>query len=175
MLVLLISILLTSIYAQQCANSNWPVYAGGFDGSSIVNCFTFDLTQELVIVGGYTNSPYFAPDDSQHAFIYALDLDGNWKWGNYFRNSSIFELAPISDIQSCQLSSDKTSLAVLGVYDETVPVLFTISTQEGQIESMITFDGNRTRDTTFSLDTIFLDDTDNIIWTESYYYIGLTW
>ena len=40
---------------------------------------------------------------------------------------------------------------------------------------MITFDGNRTSETTFSLDTIFLDDTDNIIWTESYYYIGLTW
>ena len=40
---------------------------------------------------------------------------------------------------------------------------------------MITFEGNRTPETTFSLDTIFLDDTDNIIWTESYYYIGLTW
>ena len=91
---------------NQCASSHWPVYAGGVVGGESVTCFIYDPIQKLIIVGGLTNSDDFAPtynpssdlDEDEDtnswesmAFVYALDLDGNWKWGNYFRNSSIFE------------------------------------------------------------------------------------
>lgn len=65
------------------------MFSGGKDGEEQVNCFVYDPLHELVIVAGVTTSSDYAPtdpdqEDSQLAFMYAIDLDGFWKWGYYF-------------------------------------------------------------------------------------------
>ena len=70
-----------------CENSQWPIYAGGTTGSEDVRCFVYDPTNQLVIVGGITNSKKdFAPDEESIGYLFALDLEANWMWGNYFYN-----------------------------------------------------------------------------------------
>ena len=91
---------------------------------------------------------------------------------------------PINEIESCQLSSIGTTLAIVGTYGETVssterktPVLITLKTEDGSVDSMTTFNygGESTPSTSYTLDAIFLDDKDNLISTDSYFYIGMTW
>lgn len=103
----------------------WPVYAGGSQDES-VNCFAFDQRNQVVIVGGNTSSPDFAPAASDHGYLVGLDLDGNWLWGNFFYNVSY----AVSAISGCQMSSDSNYLAVLGM-GNSQPVVMTINTTTG--------------------------------------------
>ena len=66
-----------------------------------------------MIVGGVTTSEDFGPSVGSHGFIYALDLDSNWKWGNYFTENETE--TPITQIEGCQMSSNGDSLAVVGM------------------------------------------------------------
>ena len=97
------------VQGQTCSNNHWPVFAGGFDGNEDVRCFVYDPTANLIIVGGVTNSTAWASVGSsgstENAYMYAIDLDGNWQWGNYYTNDSNFQLIPLTSISSCRLSS----------------------------------------------------------------------
>jgi hypothetical protein len=88
----------------------WPIFAGG-SSKEMVNCFAYHPETDLIIVGGNTTSSDFGPADNEHGYLYALDMDGNFKWGRFFYNVSY----AVSDISGCQLASDGESLAVLGM------------------------------------------------------------
>ena len=97
--------------AASCSEDIWPVYAGGSKGSEKVTCFVYDPLNQLIIVGGVTTSEDFAPAPNEHGYLFALDLSGNWKWGNFFYNVSF----AISAIDGCRLSSDGSSVSVMGL------------------------------------------------------------
>ena len=87
-----------------------------------------DEANGLIIVGGNTTSPDFAPAANDHGFLYALDLQGNWMWSKFFYNASY----AIQDISGCQLSSDKSSLTVMGMADSR-PIIMDIDTVNGSV------------------------------------------
>ena len=103
--------LATRQVAASCSEDIWPVYAGGSKGSEKVTCFVYDPLNQLIIVGGVTTSEDFAPAPNEHGYLFALDLSGNWKWGNFFYNVSF----AISAIDGCRLSSDGSSVSVMGL------------------------------------------------------------
>ena len=76
-----------------------------------MRCFVYDPVNQLIIVGGVTNSEDFAPAPNDHGYLFALDLYGNWKWGSFFYNVSY----AVSEIDGCSLSSDGSSLSLTGL------------------------------------------------------------
>ena len=87
---------------------------------------------ELIIVGGTTTSEDFGPSTSQHGYMFALDLEGNWKWGNYFYNKAV----AVSSIDGCQIASNGESLAVTGM-SNSKPILMDINTVDGKFNKYI--------------------------------------
>ena len=74
-----------SALAGTCEASLWPVYAGG-NNQEFVNCFMLDLLNERIIAGGNSTSYDWGSNDGYPTgFLYALDLDGNWMWGNRYQ------------------------------------------------------------------------------------------
>jgi len=80
----------------QCEYNIFPIYAGGTSNEHI-NCFAYDPSSELILVGGNTTSSDFAPAANDHGFLFAIDTSGNWKWGKFFYNVSY----AISDVSGC--------------------------------------------------------------------------
>ena len=85
--LLALSLFVLAVFAD-CSADYFPVYSGG-QRAEIVNCFVYDEANQLVIVGGESNSADYVGPGVQDAtalteyrgFIYALDLQGNWQWG----------------------------------------------------------------------------------------------
>ena len=121
--------------AAQCEDSYWPIYAGGAKGSEDVRCFIYDPANQLIIVGGVTNSEDFAPAPNDHGYLFALDLYGNWKWGNFFYNVSY----AVAQIDGCQMSSDGTSLSLTGLGNQ-MPLLMDINTADGTFNRFVSLD-----------------------------------
>ena len=86
-----------------------------------------------------TTSEDFGPSVDSHGYIYALDLESNWKWGNYFIESETG--APITQIVGCQMSSNGDSLAVVGMSGSD-PVVMDINTLFGTVNKYLTFTNN---------------------------------
>jgi len=111
------SLLVTSSMAQfidpglseQCMYDIFPTYIGGANGSEKVSCLVFDEVRQLMFIGGNTTSDDFAPASNDHGYLAAIDMSGNWIWGNFFYNVSW----AISDIHGCNLASDGSSLSVM--------------------------------------------------------------
>ena len=70
------------------------------------------------------------PDQNVHAFMYALDLDGNWQWGKFFYNNSV----AIRNITGCNMASNGQSLTVLGMANTSHPVIMDIRTRDGTVD-----------------------------------------
>jgi len=100
-----------------------------------VRCFVYDPINQLIIVGGVTGSEDFAPAPNDHGYMFALDLSGNWKWGNFFYNVSY----AVSTIDGCQLSSDGSSLAVMGS-GNSQPLLMDLNTKDGKFNRFVSID-----------------------------------
>lgn len=120
--------------SEQCASNIFPIYAGGSKKEQ-VNCFVYDPKNEMIIVGGSTNSEDFAPAANDHGYLFALDMAGNWQWGKFFYNVSY----AISDISGCQLSSDGRSLTVFG-QGNSQPVIMDMETKDGAIKKYISLE-----------------------------------
>ena len=118
-----------------CEQNVWPIYAGGAKGDEDVRCFIYDPLEELILVGGVTTSEDFAPAPTDHGYMFALDLSGNWMWGSFFYNVS----RRIESIDGCQLSSNGSSLAVTGIANSQ-PVYMDLNTVDGSINNFISVD-----------------------------------
>jgi len=90
-----------------------------------VSCTLFDPVNEYIIVAGNSTSEDYAPAANDHAFAYAVDLDGNWKWGKFFYNVSY----AVSTISGCQID-DNQNLVLLGLGD-SMPVVMELNTIDG--------------------------------------------
>ena len=66
-----------TLASLECADKLFPVYAGNMSNQT-VNCFEFDESTGMVIVGGNATSDSLGT--SAYGFVYAIDLDGNWIW-----------------------------------------------------------------------------------------------
>jgi len=95
----------------------------------------YDPLTQLVIVGGVTNSADFAPAPNDHGYLFALDLEGNWKWGSFFYNVSY----AVSSVDGCQISSKGNSLALTGLGNQ-VPLLMDINITDGTFNRFISLD-----------------------------------
>ena len=128
--------------AAQCESAYWPIYAGGSKDSEDVRCFIYDPNTQLIIVGGVTKSDDFAPAPNDHGYLFALDLDANWKWGSFFYNVSY----AVTAIDGCQMSSDGTTLAVAGL-GNAQPLLMDINPIDGTFNKFISLDWKDATDT----------------------------
>ena len=99
----------------------------GGSGSEMISCIVHDKRNSQIIVAGNTTSGDYAPASNDHAFAYAVDMNGNWRWGKFFYNSSF----AVSTISGCHLDFDN-SLVVLGQGDGK-PIIMEINTRDGSI------------------------------------------
>ena len=127
--------------SPQCTYKLLPIYAGGSSKEN-VNCFVHDPATNMIIVGGNTTSDDFSPAANDHGFLFALDPVGNWMWGNFFYNLSY----ALSDISGCQMSSDGSSLTLLGM-GNSQPVIMDIKTDTGAINKYVSVENVYTNDT----------------------------
>jgi len=96
--------------SPQCSYKLLPIYAGG-SADERTNCIQYDPISKYIIVAGNSTSDNFAPAANDHAFIYAIDLNGNWQWGKFFYNVSY----AFSNVAGCRFSSDGSSLTFDGM------------------------------------------------------------
>ena len=131
--------MLAHLAIADCSADYFPVYSGG-RRSEVVNCFAYDETKSLILVGGESNSDDYVglqdnelrPNETVHGFLYALDLDGNWQWGKFYYNGSV----SIKNITGCNMASNGLSLSVLGMSNTTDPVIMDIRTLDGTINKL---------------------------------------
>lgn len=123
-----------------CQYHLFPIFAGG-TSKEYVNCFAYDPNTELIVVGGNTTSEDFAPAANDHGYLFAIDLDGNWKWGKFFYNVSY----AVSDVSGCQLSSDGSSLTIFGM-GNSQPIVMDVNTENGSINKFISMEYWETSD-----------------------------
>ena len=72
---------------ESCQDQIFPITAGG-TGEEYVSCTVLDEQNNFIIVGGNTTSADFGPAPAPSGFLYAVDMDGSWQWGNVFFNNS---------------------------------------------------------------------------------------
>jgi hypothetical protein len=107
---------------------------GGSENEN-VGCFLWDPKNEVFIIGGNTTSSDFGPATFQHGFLVAIDMDSNWKWGNYYYNVS----QPVTDITGCKLASDGNSLVVMGIGNQQ-PLYMNVNTKDGTINKFVSME-----------------------------------
>ena len=117
-------------FSPECTKQNLPLTVGG-TSDDVARCMVYDPANELIIVGGETRSSDFGPANSKYGFLYAINLDGDWAWGNYFRNTT----GEVSEISGCQLSSDGKQVIVLGTTREQV-VMAVVNATNGRMNNL---------------------------------------
>lgn len=134
-IALILSVLMSSYtvaaFTDQCTYKQLPIFTGGLS-DDFVNCIAFDPINKLIVYGGNTTSVNFAPAANDHAFLIAIDYDGNWMWGKFFYNVSY----ALSDISGCQMASDGLSLTLFGI-SNSQPVIMDINTIDGSINKFL--------------------------------------
>ncbi len=75
-----------------------------------MECMFLDTEKGHIVAAGKSTSSDFAPAQNDHGFIYAIDMEGDWVWGNFFYNVSY----AVQTITACGLSSGKSEIAVMG-------------------------------------------------------------
>ena len=94
--------------SSTCSYKLFPVVSGGSKDEK-VSCTLYDMKNEQIIVAGNSTSEDYAPAANNHAFVYAVDFDGNWKWGKFFYNVSY----AVSTISGCHMDANNETV-VLG-------------------------------------------------------------
>jgi hypothetical protein len=116
-----------------CKEKLFPISSGGSKDEK-VSC-TMDFGEHgLIIVAGNSTSEDFAPAANDHAFVYAVDLEGNWQWGKFFYNVSF----AISTISGCS-KDDNGNAVFLGV-GNSVPIIMELNPKDGQVLAFISLD-----------------------------------
>jgi len=85
-------------------------------------------------VAGNTTSEDYAPAASDHAFLYAVDLEGNWVYGKFFYNVSF----AISSISGCTRNSEGSAV-FLGM-GNSVPIIMEVNPVDGQVTKFLSLE-----------------------------------
>ena len=110
--------------SSSCKEKLFPVTSGGSKDEK-VSCTFHDKVNDLIIVAGNSTSEDYAPAANEHAFIYAVDLQGNWKWGKFYYNVSY----AVSTISGCSMD-DEGHLMAMAVGDSK-PIVMEIDLTDG--------------------------------------------
>ena len=110
-------------------------------------CQVFDEKRtEFIITAGVTTSAKYAPNaNSPHGFMYAVDIGGNWQWGNYFYQ----EASPVNSITGCKLVDSR--ILTTGLVDAPnlnsnpwadlpKPYIMEVIPSTGQVDRFVYFD-----------------------------------
>ena len=87
--------------SQSCKEKIFPLSSGG-SKNEFVSCTVYDAKNQQIIVGGNSTSEDYAPAANEHAFVYAVDMEGNWKWGKFYYNVSY----AVSTISGCSMDGN---------------------------------------------------------------------
>ena len=74
------------------------ITAGG-SRDDVASCLVYDPATELIIVGGTTRSSDFGPANSPYGFLFAVNMQGDWTWGNYYKNFT----DAVTEITGCSM------------------------------------------------------------------------
>jgi len=128
--------------SSNCKQKLFPISSGGSKDEK-VSCTIYDKANQQIIVAGNSTSEDYVPAANDHGFAYAIDLEGNWKWGKFFYNVSF----AISTISGCQID-DNGMLLMLGLGDQK-PVVMELDPSDGSsITSFVSLDKVGATDTT---------------------------
>ena len=140
----------------KCLKSTFPVSSGG-GGDEDGRCLVYDPRTKLMIMGGVTRSNDYGPSMSPHGFLYAVDLEGNWVWGNYYYNKT-----NVVEITGCNLASDGSSVVVLGrSFNQTV--MMVLDSEDGTVVNFYSLENKQIGDEHPGFKTfgaIYLDTND---------------
>jgi len=127
--------------SDKCKASLFPISSGGSKDEK-VSCTVYDEKNKLIIVAGNSTSEDYVPAANDHGFAYAIDLDGNWKWGKFFYNVSF----AISTVSGCQMDANN-NLLMFGLGDQK-PVIMELDPLDATIIAFTSLDKVGATDTT---------------------------
>jgi hypothetical protein len=154
--------------SESCKAKVFPISAGGSKDER-VSCTIYDPKNQFIIVAGNSTSEDFVPAANDHAFAYAVDLDGNWKWGKFFYNVSF----AVSTISGCQL--DGNGNVVFLSMGDSMPVIMELNPLDGSITNFMSFQWYNTTESNVPWYQTFggvYHDLDDMIDHRSYYYLS---
>ena len=96
-----------------------------------------DKTRSYIITAGNTTSEKYVPSPNPaHAYMYAVDLDGNWRWGKFYYNQSI----SVNSITGCTMN-DHGLVLTTGLSDPTgvKPFIMEVNPENGKVENFVYF------------------------------------
>lgn len=76
-----------SLNNSACNYKMFPIFTGGSKDED-VRAVQVIPNSNLIVVAGQSTSPDFVPAANPHAFVFAVDQKGDWKWGHFFYNVS---------------------------------------------------------------------------------------
>ncbi len=112
-----------------CQYRQFPVFAGGSKDEEAL-CSTVDKQTGYIYVGGHTLSPDFGPNLTQHGYLFALNQESFWMWGNYY---STFDHYNITTITGVSVSSHNSHLAAM-VISNLYPSILILDKLTGAIK-----------------------------------------
>ena len=98
--ILIVGMALTKEMPAPCAEKMFPLTVGG-SGDDVISCMLHHESSGLIIVAGNSTSDDFVAAATNHAFVYAVSEDSNWKWGKFFYNESY----SLNSVSGCQINS----------------------------------------------------------------------
>jgi len=116
-----------------CKQKLFPVTSGGSKDEK-VSCIVQDKVNDYIILAGNSSSEDYVPAANDHAFAYAVDMDGNWKWGKFFYNVSF----AISTISGCNIDA-KGNVVMIGL-GNSVPIVMELNPLNGQVTNFVSLD-----------------------------------
>ena len=163
-------------WSDICREKVWPIVSGG-DRREEVHCQLLweneEKTKQYIITAGNTTSDKYVPSSSPpHAYMYALDNDGNWKWGKFYYNQSI----TIQSITGCQVN-DLNNILFTGLSDPTKPkpYIMEVNPETGKTENFISFEKVVADDSTLYTMTKGLFHDTNDPDGQQYYYASFVY
>lgn len=92
------------------------------------------IDKDRILVAGNTTSEDYAPAASDHAFLYAIDMEGNWVWGKFFYNVSF----AVSTISGCSRNTEGN--AVFIGMGNSVPIIMEVNPVDGQVTKFLSLE-----------------------------------
>jgi len=118
---------------SNCKEKLFPVSSGGSKDEKVSCTMNFDK-HNLILVAGNTTSEDYAPAANDHAFVYAIDQEGNWQWGKFFYNVSF----AVSTISGCSI--DGNGNAVFLGMGNSVPIIMELNPVDGGVIKFMSLD-----------------------------------
>jgi hypothetical protein len=119
--------------SDTCKAKLFPISSGGSNDER-VSCTLNFHDRGLILVAGNTTSDDYAPAANDHAFVYAVDWEGNWQWGKFFYNVSF----AVSTISGCSI--DGNGNAVMLGMGNSVPIIMEVNPMDGTVLKFMSFD-----------------------------------